>query len=147
MVCCLYEGESQEGRELPLRVVVEHRAVFRRFFFAFVRKERSENMRRYSFSISLWCVALTLAFVSLMNISLAQSPDASLVTHLKQLVGKDVMCEEVYGKITEVDADCIVVTTPKLGKTLIPIHAIVRVDLWISPIKIYVAAHGNETVQ
>ena len=100
-------------------------------------------MRRYSFSISLWCVALTLAFVSLMNISLAQSPDASLVTHLKQLVGKDVMCEEVYGKITEVDADCIVVTTPKLGKTLIPIHAIVRVDLWISPIKIYVVAHGN----
>jgi len=100
-------------------------------------------MRRYPFSTSLWFVALTLAFVSSMNISLAQSPDASLVTHLKQLLGKDVMCEEVYGKITAVDADCIVVTTPKLGKTLIPIHAIVRVDLWISPIKIYLATHGN----
>jgi hypothetical protein len=23
------------------------------------------------------------------------------------LVGKDVICEEVYGKITEVDADCV----------------------------------------
>ena len=100
-------------------------------------------MKRHRFSISLLTVVLTLAFVSSMNISLAQSPDASLVTHLKQLVGKDVICEEVYGKITEVDADCIIVTTPKLGKTLIPIHAIVRVDLWISPIKIYVAAHGN----
>jgi hypothetical protein len=100
-------------------------------------------MKRHRPSISLLCVALTLAFVSSMNISLAQSPDASLVTHLKQLVGKDVICEEVYGKITEVDADCIVVTTPKLGKTLIPIHAIVRVDLWISPIKIYVAAHSK----
>jgi hypothetical protein len=100
-------------------------------------------MKGHRFSISLLCVALTLAFVSSMNISLAQSPDASLVTHLKQLVGKDVICEEVFGKITEVNADCIVVTTPKLGKTLIPIHAIVRVDLWISPIKIYVAAHGN----
>jgi hypothetical protein len=100
-------------------------------------------MKGHPFSISLLCVALTLAFVSSMNISLAQSPDASLVTHLKQLVGKDVICEEVFGKITEVNADCIVVTTPKLGKTLIPIHAIVRVDLWISPIKIYVAAHGN----
>jgi len=100
-------------------------------------------MKRHRFPISLLCFALTLAFVSLMNISLAQSPDSSLVTHLKQLVGKDVICEEVYGKITEVNADCIVVTTPKLGKTLIPIHAIVRVDLWISPIKIYVVAHGN----
>ena len=100
-------------------------------------------MKRHRFSVSLLSVAVALAFVSSMNISLAQSPDASLVTHLKQLVGKDVMCEEVYGKITEVDADCIIVTTPKLGKTLIPIHAIVRVDLWISPIKIYVAAHSK----
>jgi hypothetical protein len=100
-------------------------------------------MKRHRFLISFLCVVLTLAFVSSMNISLAQSPDSSLIPHLKQLVGKDVRCEEVYGKITEVNADCIVVTTPKLGKTLIPIHAIVRVDLWVSPIKIYVAAHGN----
>jgi hypothetical protein len=100
-------------------------------------------MKSYRFSISILSIAVALAFVSSMNISLAQSPDSSLVTHLRQLVGKEVFCEEVYGKITEVDADCIIVTTPKLGKTLIPIHAIVRVDLWISPIKIYVAAHGN----